>query len=710
MERLLVRLADAAGRWRRWIVGAWLIAFLAMAPLAGGVADRLSSGGFEVPGSQSVRVIDELDRAGRGAQSFTLVVDAPDAARASTRLEEVREQLAADHPEILFPQQPEASADGSSVTVTGYATLSQDQALDLAGTLIDEVQVTQGDVRTFLAGPGATYSTFQDVTTADIAAAERIGLPLVLIVLVALFGALVASLLPFALGLASVVITLGLVAVIADRTEVSVYAQSMVSMIGLGVAVDYSLFILARYREEMRRGVEHAAAVRDAMRTSGTAVVFSGLTVIVSLGTVWLIPVRAVQSMAGAAMLVTAVAIVAAATLLPALLHIVGRSVDRGRVPFVGARDTPGAGSFWGRFAGRIMRRPWPWLLGAASLLIVLALPVLDLRTLNIGTGQLPSDEPVVEAERILSAEITGPGQGRAGQFALTVHPREGATQPQVQAVVSDLRQGLEGIDGIKSSAIEPLASGTTLIVAPLEVDPESRQVVDRIVPAVRELAAASDPAVATVNVGGISAFQEDLNEEIVGRLPLVIAALLVSSYLLLLVLLRSVLLPLKAVIMNLLSIGAAYGVLIAVFQWGWFDWLGYDSLGVISPLTLPLVLTITFGLSMDYEVFLLSRIKERYEEHGDNTRAVAEGLTESARLITSAALIMVVVFGAFVLTGVPAIKETGLGLAVAIAIDATITRLILVPSTMRVLGDWNWWLPAWLDRLLPHLAHAERS
>ena len=194
------------------------------------------------------------------------------------------------------------------------------------------------------------------------------------------------------------------------------------------------------------------------------------------------------------------------------------------------------------------------------------------------------------------------------------------------------------------------------------------------------------------------------------GRLPLVIAALLVSSYLLLLVLLRSVLLPLKAVIMNLLSIGAAYGVLIAVFQWGWFDWLGYDSLGVISPLTLPLVLTITFGLSMDYEVFLLSRIKERYEEHGDNTRAVAEGLTESARLITSAALIMVVVFGAFVLTGVPAIKETGLGLAVAIAIDATITRLILVPSTMRVLGDWNWWLPAWLDRLLPHLAHAERE
>ena len=252
---------------------------------------------------------------------------------------------------------------------------------------------------------------------------------------------------------------------------------------------------------------------------------------------------------------------------------------------------------------------------------------------------------------------------------------------------------------------------GAITIEAPLAVDPESLEAVDRIVPAARAPGRVGPRAAlgARVDVGGLSAFQGDLNRAVSDHLWPMIGALLALSYVLLLLMLRSVLLPLKAVFMNLLSIGAAAGVLVAVFQWGWLDWLGYDSLGTISPLTLPLVITITFGLSMDYEVFLLSRIKERYDAHGDNTRAVAEGLAGSARVITSAAIIMVGVFGAFVLTGIPAIKEIGLGLAIAILIDATITRLVLVPATMRLLGEWNWWLPGWLDRALPRLAHETR-
>ncbi len=257
---------------------------------------------------------------------------------------------------------------------------------------------------------------------------------------------------------------------------------------------------------------------------------------------------------------------------------------------------------------------------------------------------------------------------------------------------------------------MQPVGSAIE-IVAPLRIDAEGETAVNKLVPRMRALVARSPlSAVATVAVGGDSAFQRDLNEKVANELPLVIAALLVLAYLVLVLMLRSLVLPLKAVLTNLLSISAAYGVLVAVFEWGWADWTGFHHLGTIGTLTLPLVLAITFGLSMDYEVFLLSRIRERYQLHGDTRRAVAEGVASSARLISSAALIMVAVFSAFVVTGVPAIKEIGLGLAVAIAVDATITRLVLVPATMVLLGDANWYLPRWLDRRLPGVSYEPRE
>jgi uncharacterized membrane protein YdfJ with MMPL/SSD domain len=244
-------------------------------------------------------------------------------------------------------------------------------------------------------------------------------------------------------------------------------------------------------------------------------------------------------------------------------------------------------------------------------------------------------------------------------------------------------------------------------VQALIRVDPESEEAENQIVPWLRHVVHADRVEQrATVDVGGVSAFNYDLNQEVGSDLWMVIAAVIVLAYIVLLVLLRSVLLPLKAVVMNLLSVGAAYGVIVAIFQWGWLDFTGFHHLGHLNTINPSLILAITFGLSMDYEVFLLTRIRERYEAHGSNERAVAEGIASSARIITSAAAIMVVVFGSFALTGVPAIKEVGVGLASAIAIDATLTRLVLVPATMRLLGDWNWWLPHWLDRCLPQLAH----
>jgi uncharacterized membrane protein YdfJ with MMPL/SSD domain len=702
MERLLVWLARAAGR-RRWrFVVAWAALLAVSLPFAGQVAGALSNGGFNVPGSQSMALIAARNDSGLGAQPFTLLVVADDPAATHARFADVFAQVRRSYPELRFHAAPVRARGGSVETVTGFSGLSQNAALKLARRLLDQFQVAHGPVRTYILGQGAVYATFQQVTQRDLRSAESIGLPIVLVILLALFGAAVAASLPLVLGIVSVVITLAIVRLVAAETEISVYAESMVSMIGLGVAVDYSLFVLARFREELRAGVPREEAVVQAMRTSGRAVVFSGLTVLVSLGTVWIVPVRAVQSMAAASMLVVAVAVLAAATLLPALLHLLGPDVDRWRIPLVGTGE-PSGGAFWHRVTGAVMRRPITSFVAATVVLLVLASPVLGLRTANTSLSQLPRGEAVVQGSNVLQRDVTGPGQGLVGSFGVIATPRAGQTaasiRPQVVALAARLARDPDVIG--RQVTLQPVGAGTE-IIAPIRIDAEGREAVDALVPRIRAIVAASPlTRVATAAVGGDSAFQRDLNDEVGSDMPLVIAALLVLAYLVLVLMLRSLVLPLKAVLTNLLSISASYGVLVAVFQWGWADWTGFHHIGTIGTLTPPLVLAITFGLSMDYEVFLLSRIRERYGVHGDTARAVAEGVASSARLISSAALIMVAVFSAFVVTGVPAIKEIGLGLAVAIGVDATITRLVLVPATMVLLGDANWYLPRWLDRRL---------
>jgi RND superfamily putative drug exporter len=726
MERLLAHLSEVADR-RRWlIVGVWAALLVLALPFAGQVTGKLSNGGFEVPGSQSLNEVHYVDAHGAGAQGFPVLVAAPTPAQAQARIDQVVRAMRG-FPQLnlaAYPCAPRSgttrrvngvvtcgSRDGTVLVVTSYAAVNQNEALKLAHDLRKVVEQPTGSVRTFVTGPGATYDTFQVVTTNAITKAEFIGIPIVLIVLIALFGALVASLLPLVMGVVSVLITFAVMYFIASSTEVSIYAEQMASMVGLGVAVDYSLFILARFREELAAGTSRQQAVATAMRTSGTAVVFSGMTVIVSLGTIWLVPVRAVQSMAGATMIVVFVAVIAAATLLPSMLHLLGPNVNRGRVRVPFRRPRPAAApghGFWHVWTYGVMRRPLRSFTLAAGALIVLALPALALTTANTSIDQLPRNQPIVQGHHLLTSRVTGPGEGRDGSLVVLAIPHDGTTPAALRSGVASLAAQVARLPHVTGTSIQPLGQAVE-IVAAINVDPESATATNQLVPAARRLTGASPLAsAATLWVSGVSAFNRDLNDEVGGDLAMVIVAVLLLAYVLLLLLLRSVVLPLKAVVMNLLSIGAAYGVCVAVFQWGWMDWTGFHHLGTLGTLTPPLVLVITFGLSMDYEVFLLSRIKERYEVHRDNARAVAEGLEASARIITSAAVIMVVVFGAFILTGVPAIKEIGVGLAVAIAIDATITRLVLVPATMRLLGDWNWWLPGWLDRLIPHLAHEE--
>jgi RND superfamily putative drug exporter len=457
----------------------------------------------------------------------------------------------------------------------------------------------------------------------------------------------------------------------------SIFVTNMASMLGIGVAVDYSLFILARYREERAAGLDAEKARAVAMRTSGMAVAFSGLTVIVALAGLFLVDANVIRSMAIGAIVVVAVSVLASATLLPALIAVLGDRVVRpGRI--IGRlRRNRGPSTFWERWTNTLMKRPLPFAIGATAVMLVIASPALSM-VLGIGAlNQFPRDfETRVAFEA--AAEVGGPGA--LGPVQVIVPGDATAFAAQVK--------GYPNVAGVEVN--------DRLVVITPKTGPESQET-EALVRRIQD----RNPSAL---VGGPAAQNLDLVDLINGSLWKVAVFVMVLSFIVLLLVLRSVILPIKAVLMNVLSVAAAYGVLVMVFQWGWFDWTGFDHLGYVQAITPALLLAIVFGLSMDYEVFMLSRIKERYQATGDNRQAVAQGLAASAKTISSAAIIMVAVFAIFAGTGVPQIKEIGVGLAVAIALDATIVRLILVPTTMELMGKWNWWLPKSLDRILPDM------
>jgi RND superfamily putative drug exporter len=462
----------------------------------------------------------------------------------------------------------------------------------------------------------------------------------------------------------------------------------MASMIGIGVAVDYSLFIVSRFRNELHEGSSTDAALARSLSTSGKAVVFSGATVAVSLAGLFAIGVNGIRSLAIGAIVVVCIAVLAATTLLPALLAAVGPRIERLRLPLPWSTGKESGGAFWTTWAATVMRRPVAFLAGGTAFMLLLAAPLLAMQTFNRGLNELPAGSEVRAAtERAMA--LAGPG------FSSPVHvvttgppgtlPRRLAAVPGVISVAPPVRSS-DGSHWLVDARIDAQAESSP-----------ARAIVHRI-----RTAAGPDAL-----VGGSTVFDQNVEQAIFGGIWKMLLFILGASYLVLLLLLRSVLLPLKAVLVNLLSVGAAYGVLVAIFQWGWFDWTGYTSPGYVDTIVPALVLAVTFGLSMDYEVFLLTRIRERWLAHGDNERAVTEGLVRSARTITSAAAVMVAVFTSFSAAGSPALKELGLGLAVAILLDATLVRLVIVPSAMRLLGTWNWWFPGAPRRVLPRVRAA---
>jgi uncharacterized membrane protein YdfJ with MMPL/SSD domain len=680
VESALARLAGLVSRRRRIVVGAWVGLLVAGGWFSLHQNDRLSGGGWEVPGSASVRVVDALDTfPGVTPPAFMVLVTDPDGPRA--HLQRAR-RLAEREPDVRVGLPVILDGGGAAflpLAYTGKTSNSIDEATRLRHLLVD--------AHTRVIGEPAIWSNFQTVSKQQLKRGESIGFPLILLILLAGFGTVAAAVAPVALGAVTVFLSGAVIYWLSRSFTISVYVTNMASMIGIGVAVDYSLFIVSRFRRELHDGATRDEALRKAMASSGTAVVFSGATVAVSLAALFAIDVNALRSMAVGAIVVVCISVLASVTLLPSLLAAAGTRVDRFRLPLPWNTGEEGSDALWTRWARAVMRRPVAALVAGAAVMLVLSIPLLSMKTFNRGLNELPANAEVRVATEH-AQKLAGAG------FASPVH----VVTPRPPTALARRIARMPGVAAV-GTPVQSSDGAQWLLDVRLTVQPESqpaRNIVHRI-----ERAAGQGSL-----VGGSTVFDLDVQHAIFGGLWKMLLFILAACYVVLLLLLRSVVLPLKAVLMNLLSVGASYGVLVAVFQWGWLDWTGYNSPGYVDTVVPALVLAVTFGLSMDYEVFLLTQIRERWLAHGDNERAVAEGLVGSARIITSAAAVMVAVFAAFAVAGAPSLKELGVGLAVAILLDASLVRLVIVPAAMRLLGDWNWWLPRPLERLLPARAH----
>ncbi len=550
-------------------------------------------------------------------------------------------------------------------------------------------------------------------------ASEGIGILAAIIILLVAFGSFIAMGLPIVTALFGIGAGVGVVALISRVLVVPTFGTELAAMIGIGVGIDYALFIVTRYRQGLAEGRDPRGAAVRALDTSGRAVLFAGTTVVISLLGMLLIGQPFVYGLAFGAIAAVLFVMCSALTLLPAFLGFVGPRIDRFKIPFLHVDADPMRNhhSAWYRWSRVIQRHPWPAAASALVVLLVLAIPMFSLQLLFSDSGNDPTSFTTRQAYDLLAQ---GFGPGSNGPLIIAVNqggaPIPGAKPPSstsqdltaTTAATAKLAQAVRSTPGVAVVA-PPRANqsdtAAVIVVVPKTSpqDPKTAALVHHLRDDVIPQAIAGTPIQALV--GGVTAAGIDSANALSARLPLVIGCVVLLSFLLLMAVFRSIAVPIKAAIMNLLSIGAAYGVIVAVFQWGWLSGpLHTGKTAPIDPWMPVMLFTILFGLSMDYEVFLLSRIREEWLRTGDNANAVADGLAQTARVITAAAAIMFCVFGSFVVGDLRVLKVFGLGLAVAVLIDATIVRLVLVPSTMELLGNINWWFPKWLDRIVPSL------
>ena len=709
---------------RPWVtIGLWMVAVIVALGLSGSLLEsatttelRLSSG-FEsedtatllkerFPSTQQVQEVVIV-------QSDSLTVDDP---AFREKVDEVfatisglgEDVVAGGLHYFLLPDERLVSSDRKTTIIPLAMTGSLAEAelnVEHVFDTIDEVNTSDG-FRVLIVGAASISYENNEFALRDLEQGERFGVPVALLILLVLFGAVVAALVPIGLAIVAIIIALGLVAIIGQVYELVFFVTLMITMIGLAVGIDYSLIMISRFRDEMGRGLPVAEAVERTGATAGRTVLFSGVTVVIALFGLFIVPMAFFRSLGLGAVLVVIVELVATLTLLPAVLMLLGPNVNRLSLPFIGKgriegprQGTGTGGGFWDFMTRLVIRFPMVGLLAVGIPMVAVALFYFDIRTGLNGVDAFPEGSRTREAFLALEADpALSFGVANPVEIAIDGDPED----PQVQAAIERLIVSLAPISPATPLIDVNPAGDLALMRVVLPGEPSSPATVaavntirDELVPA----AFAGTPA--TAMVGGLSSEASDVFSIIDRYTPIVFAFVLGFSFIVLMLVFRSIVIPVKAVFMNLLSVGAAYGILVLVFQKGVArELLGFQQAEVIDVWIPIFLFTILFGLSMDYHVFLLSRVRERYDATGDNAEAVAYGLRETAGMITGAALIMVAVFGAFASGETIINQQVGFGLAVAVFLDASLVRSVLVPASMELLGSRNWYLPSWLEWL----------
>jgi RND superfamily putative drug exporter len=710
MSSFLERLGRWCARhpWRT--IAAWVLVAIVVGGLA--ASAKGYSDNFTIPGTESQHATDLLKekfpaQAGATAQVVLhstngTLTDPTNAAAITTALADV-----ARLPGVTGVVSPtEAGANGLSKSGDiGYAVVNYTKTgNEIKAKDLDQLEAAMQPAR----DAGMQVEFGGEVARAgerpDLGSTEIYGLIAAMIVLLVAFGSVVAMGVPIGTALVGLLVGLSTVTVLTNFFDISSIATTIATMIGLGVGIDYALFVVTRHREQLAAGMSVADSAGHANGTSGMAVVFAGTTVVIAICGLIVAGIPTVTTMGFASAVVVAVSVLAAISLLPALLGVAGTKINSLRLPWVKRSQAAAAmhpeeikKGMWVRWATHVANRPWRYLIASLVVLLALAAPALSMRLGQTDAGTLSTTSTQRRAYDLLG---TGFGKGFNGPLLLVAEVPSGGTAaltPVVTAIGQD-----PDVAAVGQPRMNP--GGDTAVIRVLPKSSPQAQETSDLVSRLRSdvIPAATANSDVKVSVGGSTASFIDISDRIASRLPFFIGSVIALSFLLLMVVFRSILVPLKAAVMNVLSIGAAYGVIVAVFQWGWFRGLFgvSESLPIVSFIPM-MMFAILFGLSMDYEVFLLSRVREEYLRSGDARTSVPIGLAATARVITSAALIMICVFLSFVLVDEPTVKMMGLGLATAVFVDATIIRLVLVPATMELLGNANWWLPRWLDRIL---------
>jgi RND superfamily putative drug exporter len=723
----MLRLARWCSTHRRFVVVAWIAVFIGALGLSSAVGPEYGNS-FSLPGTDSQRASDLLSGGYRSeAGDVDQIVFHTRTGTLSDRAARMRVEAILARVgrlphvvSVLSPYSTGSRAISRDGTI-GFATVDFDERADVVPK-----SAVQRVIDTARGGATGTLQVelggqaIEQATNGSVSYTFVVGIGAAIAVLLISFGSLLAMGLPITTALLGLGTGFGLIALLSHVMSMPDFAGELALMIGLGVGVDYSLFILTRFREAYRRGGgDVAAAVGEAMNTAGRAVIFAGTTVVIALMGMFALGVGLLNGLAVAAALAVLLVLAASLTLLPALLTTFGARMGRPgvlarrRKASAEAEAGTGAGSdaatalqderssFWTRWITTIQRRPWAALIASTAIMLTLAAPALALRLGNTDAGNDPTSHTTRRAYDLLAK---GFGQGFSGPLLIAAKlPHTGQTAPMDRLAAAV--RATPGVAQVATPRISPSGKVATIAAYPT-TSPQSRDTEQLV----KHLRADVIPVLArstgmTAHIGGSTATQIDFSRVLAERLPFFIGVVVLLSALVLMVVFRSLLIPLQAAIMNLLSIAASLGIVVAVFQWGWLGSLFGISGGPIAAFLPVMVFAIVFGLSMDYEVFLVSRIHEEWTHGADHSTAVREGLIRTGRVITAAAAVMVVVFASFIGGGERVIELFGLALASAVFLDALVIRVLMLPATLQLLGERTWWFPGWLDRILPRFA-----